>query len=110
MIWAYIQITLIGFIELFFITLSTKFIQKNKYLLAGIVTIINTYIWKWIILALPNMDKNGTFHVYALTLGIACICAMKFDNNLDKLAKKHGLKLMKHKKAFKKWLKDRQRK
>ena len=92
MIWIYVKFILIGFVEYFITTLNVKFIQKNKDYLAVVTTISLVFIWKFVILSLPEINKSGVFNAYALSLGFACWCALRFDRFLETVAKSRGIK------------------
>ena len=95
LIFQCIKYAIIGFIECFGVTLNTKFIQRNKNVLAFITSYLNVLIWVYIIETVGKLDNRIIIHVYALAFAFATTRAIKFDNKLEKLAKMKGKKLSK---------------
>ena len=81
-----ILIFLIGFVELFLVTINYKFTQRNRMICSGLSTFIYVYMWAYIILALfENASESFIFiSVYALGCGLGDFFALKYDNIIDK--------------------------
>jgi len=99
LLWKILSLFSVGVLENFLSALRIKFLTKNKKLPLAIVDFAYNLIYVYIItLILTNLKHFYIIIFYSFGYLTGDLCALRFDNYLDKLAKLRGIKQKRKKK------------
>ena len=76
----------VGFLEMIVISLWTKAVSDNKIVTSGVITVVNTFIWYYVLQVIINDISNfNLIMLYAVGCAIGTMITTAFFNYQEKI-------------------------